>query len=379
MQYKPFGNTGLQISALGFGAMRLPMQWSEDGKEGHVCTDEAVAMLRHAFEKGVNYVDTAWFYNEGESEVAVGKALKDGWREKVTLSSKLPVGLVKKREDGFGFLEKQLERLDADCIDIYHLHGISKDQMENIVDRFHLIDDMLKAKDQGLIKHLSFSFHDKPEEMIPIIDRGCFSSVLCQYNLLDRANEESIAYAKSKGLGVVVMGPVAGGRLRSSSEALEKAVSGRAISTPELALRFVLSNPSVDCALSGMETMQMVDENVRVASDATALTVDEKVAIDQTAKELARLSELYCTGCEYCMPCPQEVCISKCFEFMNYDQVYGLKEIARERYAQIGKPWIAKGKDASHCIECGACEKKCPQKIPIIEQLKKTHAALSGA
>lgn len=375
MRYRLFGKTGMEISALGFGAMRLPMEWSEAG-EGHVKTDESVALIRRAFELGVNYVDTAWFYCQQESEGVVGRALKDGWREKVTLSSKLPVGLVKERADGRRFLETQLERLDAGCIDIYHLHGVGKEQMRDIVDRFHLIDDMLAAKDEGLIRHLSFSFHDKPEEMIPIIDRGCFSSVLCQYNLLDRSNEESIAYAKSKGLGVVVMGPVAGGRLRTSSEVLEQAVKERGISTPELALRFVLSNPNVDCALSGMETLAMVEQNAAVASDETALSAEEKTAIEKTADELKKMSDLYCTGCEYCMPCPQEVNIPKCFEFMNYARVYGLTEAARERYAMIGKPWIAKGKDASHCIECGECEKKCPQNIPIIQQLKKTHAAL---
>jgi predicted aldo/keto reductase-like oxidoreductase len=374
MRYRPLGKTGISISALGFGAMRLPMQWSEKG-EGHVKTDESVELVRHALGLGVNYVDTAWFYCEQESERVVGQALK-GWREKVTLSTKLPVPLVKDREDGRRFLEQQLIRLDTDHIDIYHLHGIGKDQMRDIVDRFRLIEDLLKAKDEGLIRHLSFSFHDKPEEMIPIIERGCFSSVLCQYNLLDRANEEAMAFAKSKGLGVVVMGPVAGGRLKNRSEVLEKAVEGRAIKTPELALRFVLSNSNVDCALSGMETIHMADENAVTASDETALCAEEKIAIEKTAAELKKLADLYCTGCGYCMPCPQGVNIPKCFEFMNYYKVYGLEQAARDRYAQFGKPWIATGKDASHCIECGECEKKCPQKIPIIERLTETQAAL---
>ncbi|NOU36124.1 MAG: aldo/keto reductase [Kiritimatiellaceae bacterium] len=375
MRYNSFGNTGIKISALGFGSMRLPMSWSEGGV-GHVKMDESVALIRRAFELGVNYVDSAWFYCQGESETAVGRALKDGWREKITLSTKLPVGKVEKRDDGRRFLEEQLKRLDTDHIDVYHLHGVGKEAMRDVVDRFHLLDDVLKAKDEGMIRHVSFSFHDKPEEMIPIIDRGCFSSVLCQYNLLDRANEESIAYAKSKGLGVVIMGPVAGGRLKYPSEAFKKAIGNKQIKTPELALRFVLSNPNVDCALSGMETIQMVEENVVAASDETPLSTDEKAAIEKTADDLKQLASLYCTGCAYCLPCPQDVNIPKCFEFMNYHRVYGLTEHARNQYAQFGKPWIAKGKDASHCIECGACLEKCPQKIPIIERLKETHAAL---
>ncbi len=377
MLYRPFGKTGIKISALGFGAMRLPMAWNKEGK-GHVKTDEAVALLRRAFARGVNYVDTAYMYCEDESENIVGRALKDGWREKVYLSTKFPPHLAEKREDFRRILTEQLSKLDQEYIDFYHFHGIGKDQLRDKIDKFHLIDEAMKAKEEGLIRHLSFSFHDKPEEMIPIVDRGCFSSVLCQYNLLDRSNEDSIAYAKSKGLGVVVMGPVAGGRLKNPSEVFEKSVSDRAIKTPELALRFVLSNPNVDCALSGMETVQMVDENVAVASDETPLSSAEKAAIEKTADDLKKLADLYCTGCEYCMPCPQEVNISKCFEFMNYLKVYGLEDAARERYAQIGKPWIAKGKDASHCIECGECEKKCPQKLPIIRHLKETHAALNA-
>lgn len=374
MRYKPFGKTGINISALGFGAMRLPMDWTKEGV-GHVRTEESIALIRRAFELGVNYVDTAWFYCEQESEEVVGRALQ-GWRQNVTLSTKLPVHQVKERGDTRRILEEQLRRLQTAHIDFYHLHGVGKDRMRDTVDRLFVLDELNKAKDEGLIRHISFSFHDKPQEMIPIIDRGCFSSVLCQYNLLDRANEEAIAYAKSKGLGVVIMGPVAGGRLRNRSEVLEKAVEGRGIKTPELALRFVLSNPNVDCALSGMETIQMVEENAAVASDSAVLNAEEKRAIEKTALELKKLADLYCTGCGYCMPCPQEVNIPKCFEFMNYYAVYGLDEAARERYRQFGKPWIATGKDASYCIQCGACIEKCPQKIPIIEQLRKTHAAL---
>jgi predicted aldo/keto reductase-like oxidoreductase len=183
-----------------------------------------------------------------------------------------------------------------------------------------------------------------------------------------------MAYAKSKGLGVVVMGPVAGGRLCSSSEVLRQAVPDRKMKTPELALRFVLANPNVDCALSGMQTLQMVQENAGTTAGAP-LQSEEKTAIDRLSIELKQMAELYCTGCGYCMPCPHDVNIPKCFEFMNYHRIYGLTEAARTFYATIGAEWIP-GKNASACIDCGECEQKCPQKIPIPEQLKNTHAAL---
>jgi predicted aldo/keto reductase-like oxidoreductase len=364
MEYRTFGNTGIRISRLGFGAMRLPMV-EIDGRRV-VDEEKAIAMLHRAFELGVNYVDTAWFYCDGQSEIVVGKALK-GWRDKVYVSTKYPVG----NEKGYReLLEIQLQKLDTDHIDFYHFHGIGEWFLKH-ERRDEFIREALRAKEEGLIRHISFSFHDKPEVMMRLIDLGIFSSVLCQYNLLDRANEEALAYAKAKGLGTVVMGPVGGGRLAGLPRETAERLGIRVHSSAELALRFVFANRNVDCALSGMSTIEQVEENAAIASNMAPLSPEEVAAINAAMDENKRLADLYCTGCNYCLPhCPQEVNISHIFQAMNYYRVYGLKEYAQQHYDAIGSQWV-KGKKADACIECGECEQHCPQHIPIREQLKE--------
>lgn len=212
MHYRKFGNTGVTVSLLGFGSMRLPME--EKNGKGFV-KEEAIKIIRTAFENGVNYIDTAYGYCNGQSEIIVGKALK-GWREKVYLSTKIPVWQIEKTSDYQKFLEEQLKKLDVDYIDFYHFHGLNEQTFNEKVLRLNLLKEAENAKQKGLIHHISFSFHDKPEIMKKIIDIGSFETVLCQYNLLDKVNEESICYAHSKGVGVAIMGPVGGGRLAKS-------------------------------------------------------------------------------------------------------------------------------------------------------------------
>ncbi len=377
MQYRDFGNSGVKVSALGFGAMRLPQERIK-GKS-QIKQEKSVEIMQRAFELGVNYVDTAYNYNEGESELAVGKALK-GWRERVYLSTKMPTWIVEKKDDYRRFLEEQLERLKVEYIDFYHFHFLNEDNFKNIVLKYDFLREARKAKDEGLIKHISFSSHDRPEFMKRIIDIGIFESVLCQYNLLDRSNEGVIAYAKEKGLGVAVMGPVGGGRLASSG-ILKEILTGSVKSTPELALRFVLANENVSVALSGMENMQMVEENLRVASLSRPLSNEELQTIKTFIKERRKKEEITCNMCEYCQPCPSQVAISRIFELMNYYRVYGLKEYARKQYQDIGVGTLDSGeKDerekADACTECGRCEEQCPQRIEIIERLKEIHQVL---
>jgi hypothetical protein len=372
MQYRAFGRTGFKISALGFGAMRLPMT-TVNGKST-VDEDLAIPLIRRGFERGINYIDTAYMYCAHQSEVTVGKALK-GWRDQVRLSSKLPIGNVKSRGDFRRILEEQLRKLDVDCVDFYHFHGLCRERWEAEVQTWNLVGEMVRARDERLIRHLSFSFHDKPEVMRQFVDAGVFSSVLCQYNLIDRANEESMAYAHEKGLGVVVMGPVGGGRLGSPMEYVEQALGGKA-RTPEIALRFVLANPAVDCALSGMSTLQQLEENVEAASRLGPLSGDELHRVEEVMQSRKKLADLYCTGCGYCMPCPHEVNIPICFECMINEKVYGFTETAVKRYRAIGDQWL-KGKRADACTQCGACEAKCPQKIPIRQQLKEVVSAFA--
>ena len=373
MQYRPFGKTGVEISTLGFGAMRLP-QKEVDGKMVYD-EEESIRILRKAYELGVNYFDTAPYYCDGESEVILGKAIKP-FRDQIYLSTKNPI------EDASGAhfrerLEKSLMKLDTDYIDFYHMWGISWETYEksiNVPDG--PLEAALKAKEEGLIRHLSFSFHDKAENLFKIIDTGNFETMLVQYNLLDRSNEEAIAYAHEKGLGVVIMGPVAGGRLGAPSEVIANMLPGKVSSSAELALKFVISNPGVTTALSGMGTMTMVEENTHIAATTTTLSEEEIEQVNQSVMENQKMADLYCTGCNYCMPCPHDVNIPLNFRIMNYHRVYGITDYAKEQYAMIGKVDWMKGKDASACIDCGICEEKCPQHLSIREQLRETHAVL---
>jgi predicted aldo/keto reductase-like oxidoreductase len=377
MIYNEFGNTGVKVSAIGFGAMRLPMM-DLDGKR--VVNDElAIPLMQQSFEMGINFVDSAPYYLESQSEIAVGKALK-GYRDKVYVSTKNPI------EDDNGDnwmarLEKSLKQLDTDYIDFYHFWGIGLEGFKSWQGlKYGPLEAAHKAKDQGLIKHISFSYHDDPKNFKTIVDSGHFESVLIQYNILDRNNEENIAYAKSKGLGVIVMGPVGGGRLGEPSEKIQSMLKTRRVSTAEMALRFVLANENVDMALSGMSNLNMVKQNIETASRGEHLTNEEIEHINKMVDENYELAEKFCTSCEYCKPCPHGIEIPHIFELMNLYRVFELPEHAKRSYYELinGWSWL-KSPPATKCTACGECEKKCPQKLPIIKQLAEAHETLKPA
>jgi predicted aldo/keto reductase-like oxidoreductase len=371
MQYRVLGKTGLRVSALGFGTMRFKM----DGD--NVDEEVAIAALHRAMDLGVNYFDSAVGYCNSQSETVLGKALV-GRRQGLVISTKYPTWqpYTCTADDCRRILEQSLSRLSLDSLDVYHMHSLDWSAAQRVLAPGGALDGARKAKEEGLVKHLAFSFHDEAKRMIDIINAADdFESVTCQYNLLDRSNEESIAYAHEKGLGVVIMGPVGGGRLGFPSEQLMRMVPGGVKSTPEIALRFVLANPNVTVALSGMNSAAMVEENAATASREEPLSEEERQRVLEALAENRRLAELYCTGCGYCMPCPNGVNIPENFRLMNLHRVYGLTQVARQRYARFG-PKEENNLNAAACVECGTCEPKCPQKIPIIEQLKETHRAL---
>ena len=369
MQYRQLGRTGLKVSQLGFGAMRLPMVG--EGKDARVDRDLAIPMIHRAFEGGVNYIDTAVMYCNDDSQKAVGEALK-GWRDRVIVSTKNHY-YEDDEKAWWKLLEDSLRLLDVEYIDIYNHHGISWQRWSEAIEP-RLIRWMTKAKDQGLIKHICASFHDDAEGLKKIVATGYVSAITLQYNMLDQALAEGIELAHKAGMGVIVMGPVGGGYLAGDSEVLARIVP-QVKDAAELALRFVLANPNVTMALSGMSTMAQVEQNVAIADVKIALSDEEKAAVDQYLGELKHMSELYCTGCDYCLPCPKGVAISKIFSRYNRGRVYGLWDAAKALYARLGQGWD-KGSRADECVSCGQCEPKCPQKISIRKQLKEAHAAL---
>ena len=381
MIYRDFGKTGIKMSALGFGAMRLPML-EENGRK-IVNYELATPLMQRAFELGVNYIDTAPYYCDSDSEVAVGKALK-GWRDKIYLSTKNPIE-NKSGADWRKRLENSLKKLDTDYIDFYHLWGISLSAYRDNIDvPDGPLEAALKAKQEGIIKYLSFSFHDAAENMPALIDTGVFDSVLLQYNLLDRSNEKNIDYAAEKGLGVVVMGPVGGGRLGAPSEVIKNLIGREIKSSAEMAMRFVIANKNVHVALSGMQNLQMLEENLKIAATDNPLTQAEIEQVNAMMLENKKVSDLYCTNCRYCLPCPAQINIPHIFALMNYHKVYELTDYSKAEYKNLyipmetrKAPWERDwGVDAAKCTECGQCEEKCPQKLKIIEQLKETHEIL---
>ena len=376
MQYRPFGNTGVNISALGFGCMRLPEIQQEDGS-WIVDQEKTDAMLMRAYELGVNYFDTALYYCHSNSEIAIGKALKP-IRDKVYISTKCPLELVKEPGDFRKVLETSLKKLDTPYVDFYHFWGINQKTFDEKIVPMNLIAEAQKLKEEGLIRHISFSFHDSPEALKHIIDNGeGLESVLLQYNLLDRANEEMIQYAAKKGLGVVVMGPVGGGRLAAPTELAAK-LGTEAVNTYELAFKFVLGNPGVCCALSGMQTIDMVEQNAEVASLENPMSEEEWRRVGESLENLKKFSELYCTGCGYCQPCPKGINIPRIFQAYTYKNVYGLTELAKNTWNGYLNNEKDPGVHPDACVNCGYCERKCPQHLKVRELLKKVAGTLSS-
>jgi predicted aldo/keto reductase-like oxidoreductase len=266
-------------------------------------------------------------------------------------------------------LEDSLEFLRTDCIDVYNVHGLNFEGYESsFAGDDGLYKQLLKAKEQGLIRFICHSFHGSCESLKGMVDTGLFDSITCQYNLLDRHLEEGIAYAHEKGEGVTIMGPVGGGRLGYPSDKAGELIKD-VKSTPELALHFVLSNPNVTIALSGMSTMQMLEENVATASKAGELTQEDHDALEAAIQERKEFMGLYCTGCGYCMPCPEGVDIPANFEILNLERIFGLTDHAKSRYASLA------GK-AAYCRLCGKCVEPCPQDLDIPARLAEAVAVL---
>ena len=362
------GRTGYQASRLGFGAMRLPT--THIGDTDYVDLDRAAETLLSAFRMGVNYVDSGLMYCNNQSEFVIGRALRAYERaDDIIVTTKATKFKMKEPGDLRRMMEHQLQKMERDWVHFYLLHGIGWDNFHELDAKTGWFKDLIQARDEGLAKHIGFSFHDEPAAMIDLINEGWAELVTCQYNYLDRRNEPAIRYAAQKGMPVVVMGPVGGGRLAVKPRGTAD-VAGDA-GAAELALRFVASNPSVDIVLSGMGSTDMVTQNV-AAIERGPLDDADLAELTDLMERQRRLADLYCTGCGYCMPCSSGVNISRCFELYNYLTVYGLHDYARTQYRLL----VERKQDASVCIECGECLPRCPQSIPISDQLKQVSEAL---
>ena len=379
MQYRRFGKLDWRASALGFGCMRFP---TLDGGRTSPNIDEAAAirMVRHAIDNGVNYVDTAYPYHEGQSEVVVGKALKGGYREKVKLATKLPVWLVNGPADFDKFLNEQLAKLQTDHIDFYLLHSLNLSRWRDVVLKHNLLAQAAAALADGRIRHLGFSMHDDYacfEEIVNGSDLWSFCQI--QYNYMDIENQagtRGLKLAAGKGLAVVVMEPLLGGRLadppKDVREAMEQFTVRR--SPAEWALEWLWDQPEVSVVLSGMSAMPQVEENVRSAAASQIQSFGR-----EEQELIARVRELYrartpipCTKCSYCMPCPNGVNIPGNFDFFNYAHLFDDVDGARFKY----QVFLSESQRSGSCIECGTCEGLCPQQIPIMEWMPKVSALL---
>ncbi|MCP4538776.1 MAG: aldo/keto reductase [Chloroflexi bacterium] len=384
MQYRPFGKLDFQVSALGFGAMRLP---TKNGNAGDIDEAEATRMLRQAINQGVNYVDTAYPYHEGNSEAFVGRALQDGYREKVQLATKMPSWEIQTADDFDRYLNEQLDRLQLDCVDFYLLHALNKDWWHKLRD-LGVLDWAERTIAEGRFRHLAFSFHgdyETFEEIVDAYDKWAFCQI--QYNYIDVENQagvKGLKYAASKGLAVVIMEPLLGGKLVAPPQPIQ-AIWDTATTqrTPvEWALQWLWDQPEVSMVLSGMSTMAHVEENVAIAarSGVGTLTADEGRLFDQVRAKYPELSPIPCTKCGYCQ-CPQGVDIPGNFGSYNDGIMYDKPDASRGHYGWLEYAYAEQGiydhdMRAAMCVQCGECETKCPQSIPISEWMPVIHSVL---
>lgn len=385
------GSLNWEVSVLGFGAMRLPMI-----DQTTVNEEEAIKMIRYAIDNGVNYIDTAYPYHNGESEVIVGKALKDGYREKVHLTTKLPMWAVKKSEDFDKFLSEQIERLQTKP-DIYLFHGLTKNRLKKIK-KLNLIEKMELAKEKGLFKYSGFSFHDNFEVFKEIIDYYNWDCCQIQFNYLDieyQAGLKGVEYAGSKNIALIIMEPIRGGKLAIPEDKLDSKPEIKKIlekskikrTMADWALQFVWNHPEVSIVLSGMSSMQQVEENIESAKSSTinSLTKDELQTISKLRKIYDKYDLVLCTSCRYCLPCPNGVSISWIFRLLNELGYWGerrrdrilffynrMAKTPEELEKRLSEEEEVEGA-ASLCIQCGECLEKCPQQIDIPDIMEKAN------
>jgi predicted aldo/keto reductase-like oxidoreductase len=380
MEYRKFNKFDKPVSLFGIGCMRFPMIQTGDGAV--VDEEQSIQMIRYGIDHGVNYIDTAYPYHNGESELIVAKALKNGYRDRTYLATKLPVWLVEKYDDMERFLDIQLNKLETDCIDFYLLHALNKSRWDSLME-LKVLDFMEKAKANGKIKYICFSFHDNNKTFKEIINAYDWDMCQIQMNIMDmdeQATVEGLKYAGDKNIPVVIMEPLKGGKLanRVPDEIGQIYGQSRIKRTPvDWAFRWLYNFPQVAVILSGVSSMEQLKDNLRIFNDAKANCMDEEelALIEQVRQAYLKGIKIPCTGCEYCLPCPQRVSIPRIFDLVNSAFMYMSEKDSKNNYQRF---IVNDGNDASKCVECGQCENVCPQNIPIMQKLKESHIFLTG-
>lgn len=373
MNYRTFGRTDFKPSALGLGCMRLPILDNDSSK---IDEEKAIKLIRYAIDHGVNYVDTAYPYHGGNSEIVVGKALQDGYREKIHLATKMPVWLVKSYDDFEKYFNEQLKKLNTDHIDMYLLHALGSDRINDMeaLEVFKFLD---KIKNEGKVKYVGFSFHDNLETFKHIVDLYNWDFCQIQYNYLDedyQAGTEGLKYAASKGLGVVIMEPLRGGTLaKEPPEEVKKVLdkSNNKMSPAAWSFTWLWNHPEISVVLSGMNTIEQLDENIKTTEsiNPNSMKIEDQKTIEEVQLTYKKLTKIGCTSCEYCLPCPQGVVIPRNFKLYNQAHLYKDFDGCKKAYNEMNDK-----EKASNCVECGACETKCPQHLPIRELLKTVNS-----
>lgn len=373
MQNRLIKKTGDEISPLGFGAMRLPL------KNGKVNRELAKEQIYHAIDSGINFIDTAYLY--GDSETFLGEVLQGEYKDKVKLCSKLPSINVRKYEDMEKYLDEQLKRLQRDCIDYYLIHSIDLKTFNRLLKR-DLLKFISKAKEEGKIKHIGFSYHGPKDEFETVLDGYDWDVVMIQYNYFDdnvQVGMEGIERAASRGMGIFVMEPLKGGILagkmpKEAEDILRKADANK--SNAQWALEWVLNNGNITCVLSGMNSIDQIDENIEIASKTTPLSLsfDEMETIEYVKRVMRNSLKINCSTCGYCVPCPQGVNIPTCMRIYNEKYLFehkGLFNPSLIDYFQYVGGVMGNASNAGLCNGCGKCLRKCPQKLDIISELEK--------
>jgi len=385
MLYRKLGNTGRDVSVLGFGCMRLPLkdglEKASDVFDGTkpIDEDQATAMIHHAIEQGVNYFDTAYPYHGGQSEAFLGKALS-GYRDRVMVATKSPIWMVQTAADFDRFLDEQLGKLGTSYVDFYLLHSLGRQSWQKMKD-LGALPFLERIQKDGRARFAGFSFHDEVKVFKEIVDGYDWAMCQIQYNYFDehyQAGKEGLQFAAAKGLGVVVMEPLRGGKLTGAIPPEVQAIWDSAAekrTTTEWALRWVWNHPEVSTALSGVSARAQIEENIRIAAEGepNSLTPADLELIDRVTRTYREMVKVDCTGCAYCVPCPNGVDIPLNFSLYNDTFMFKDSDISYMIYTHFTAP----EQRASNCAECGECEEHCPQHLEIREELKKVHARLS--